>query len=58
MKPPGKPECPQFQSILYLFWQNDLSPHHFGSCDGRIHVTDLEPQEQTITRRHVVWIAD
>jgi hypothetical protein len=38
--------------------QEDFSAERLGPCDGSVDVVYLEPAEQAVSRRHVVWIAD
>src|SRR5690242_18272372 len=39
-------------------WQDDFSAHCFGPCNRRVDVVNLEPEKQSIPRRHVLRIAD
>ena len=38
--------------------QDDFSAQRLGPCDSGVEVIYLEPEEQAVSRRHVVRIAD
>jgi len=41
-----------------MAWMYYLNPQCLGPCNCSVYVVNFEPQKQSISRRHVVWIAD
>jgi hypothetical protein len=39
-------------------WHYHFDSHRLGSCDCGVYVINFKPQQQSITRRQVGWVAD
>jgi hypothetical protein len=58
-----KPYFPMIRASVSIGWiaitgQDDLRLQRLGPCNSSIDVAYLEPEKQTIPRRHIVRIAD
>jgi hypothetical protein len=58
-----KPDFPMVWASPSIGWvsvagRDDFSAHHLGPCNCRVDVANLKPKKQSVSRRHVVRIAD